>query len=68
MAGRAPELDPNRHAHFNYGCSVTSHSRRGQTADRVLIHADTEPGAKDLLKSRMACFAVSRGAQRRRQP
>jgi hypothetical protein len=26
----------------------------GQTADRVLIHADTELGAKDLLNNRMA--------------
>ena len=26
----------------------------GQTADRVLIHVDTELGAKDLLSNRMA--------------
>jgi len=42
--------------------AVTSHSRQGQTADRVLIHADTELGAKDLLNNRMAYVAVSRGA------
>lgn len=30
------------------------------TADRVLIHVDTELGAKDLLNSRMAYVAVSR--------
>jgi ATP-dependent exoDNAse (exonuclease V) alpha subunit len=41
---------------------VTSHSSQGQTADRVLIHADTELGAKDLLNNRMAYVAVSRGA------
>jgi len=35
---------------------------QGQTADRVLIHADTELGAKDLLNNRMAYVAVSRGA------
>ncbi|MGC8536623.1 MAG: type IV secretion system DNA-binding domain-containing protein [Rhizomicrobium sp.] len=29
---------------------------------RVLIHADTELGAKDLLNNRMAYVAVSRGA------
>ena len=32
----------------------TGHSSRGQTADRVLIHADTELGAKGLLNNRMA--------------
>jgi hypothetical protein len=42
--------------------AVTSHSSQGQTADRVLIHADTELGAKDLLNNRMAYVAVSRGA------
>jgi len=41
---------------------VTSHSSQGQTADRVLIHADAELGAKDLLNNRMAYVAVSRGA------
>ena len=60
--GRAVELDPNRHMHLDYGYAVTSHSSQGQTADRVLIHVDTELGAKDLLNSRMAYVAVSRGA------
>jgi ATP-dependent exoDNAse (exonuclease V) alpha subunit len=40
---------------------MTSHSSQGQTADRVLIHMDTELGAKDLLNSRMAYVSVSRG-------
>jgi conjugative relaxase-like TrwC/TraI family protein len=60
--GRAIELDPNRHTHLDYGYAVTSHSSQGQTADRVLINVDTELGAKDLLNSRMAYVAVSRGA------
>jgi len=60
--GRAVELDPNRYIHLDYGYAVTSHSSQGQTADRVLIHVDTELGAKDLLNSRMAYVAVSRGA------
>ena len=64
--GRAVELDPNRHPHLDYGYAVTSHSSQGQTADRVLIHVDTELGAKDLLNSRMAYVAVSRGAMTRR--
>lgn len=60
--GRTVQLDPDRHLHLDYGYAVTSHSSQGQTADRVLIHADTELGAKDLLNSRMAYVAVSRGA------
>ncbi len=40
---------------------MTSYSSQGQTADRVLIHVDTELGAKDLLNSRMAYVSVSRG-------
>jgi hypothetical protein len=44
------------------GYAVTSHSSHGQTANRVLIHADTELGAKDPLNNRMAYVAVSRGA------
>jgi len=60
--GRTVGLDPNGHVHLDYGYAVTSHSSQGQTADRVLIHVDTELGAKDLLNSRMAYVAVSRGA------
>jgi conjugative relaxase-like TrwC/TraI family protein len=61
-SGRAVELDPCRRIHLDHGYAVTSHSSQGQTADRVLIHVDTELGAKDLLNSRMAYVAVSRGA------
>jgi ATP-dependent exoDNAse (exonuclease V) alpha subunit len=59
---RVVELDPLRHPHLDHGYAVTSHSSQGQTADRVLIHVDTELGAKDLLNNRMAYVAVSRGA------
>jgi hypothetical protein len=59
---RSVRLDPNRHIHLDHGYAVTSHSSQGQTADRVLIHVDTELGAKDLLNSRMAYVAISRGA------
>jgi conjugative relaxase-like TrwC/TraI family protein len=61
-SGRSVEFDPNRAIHLDYGYAVTSHSSQGQTVDRVLIHVDTELGAKDLLNSRMAYVAVSRGA------
>jgi conjugative relaxase-like TrwC/TraI family protein len=60
--GRSVQLDPTRKLHLDYGYAVTSHSSQGQTADRVLIHVDTDIGAKDLLNSRMAYVAVSRGA------
>jgi len=61
-SGRAVEIDSGRNLHLDYGYAVTSHSSQGQTADRVLIHVDTELGAKDLLNSRMAYVAISRGA------
>jgi len=48
------------HPHLDHGYAVTSHSSQGQTADRVLIHADTEESAH-LVNSRMAYVAVSRG-------
>ena len=60
--GRAVELDPHRHPHLDHGYAMTSHSSQGQTANRVLIHVDTELVAKDLLNSRMAYVSVSRGA------
>jgi ATP-dependent exoDNAse (exonuclease V) alpha subunit len=39
---------------------VTSHSSQGQTADRVLIHVDTEQAPGELVNSRMAYVSVSR--------
>jgi hypothetical protein len=39
---------------------MTSHSSQGQTAERVLIHVDTEAGSQ-LVNSRMAYVAISRG-------
>jgi len=60
--GRDVQLDSRQHPHLDHGYAVTSHSSQGQTAERVLIHIDTELAAKDLLNSRMAYVAVSRGA------
>ncbi len=59
---RSVTIDPPKHPHLNHGYAVTSHSAQGQTAARVLIHVDTELGAKDLLNNRMAYVAISRGA------
>jgi conjugative relaxase-like TrwC/TraI family protein len=61
--GRDVQLDPREHPHLDHGYAVTSHSSQGQTAERVLIHVDTELAAKNLLNSRMAYVAVSRGAE-----
>jgi ATP-dependent exoDNAse (exonuclease V) alpha subunit len=62
-SGRSVSIDPREHPHLDHGYAVTSHSSQGQTADRVLIHVDTELGARDLINNRMAYVAVSRGAQ-----
>ena len=59
--GRRMDYEPQRHPHLDHGYAVTSHSSQGQTAERVLIHVDTELAAKDLLNSRMAYVSVSRG-------
>ncbi len=59
-SGRLVEFQLKNHPHLDYGYAVTSHSSQGQTADRVLIHADTEE-SPHLVNSRMAYVAVSRG-------
>jgi ATP-dependent exoDNAse (exonuclease V) alpha subunit len=59
--GRTVELNSTKPQHLDHGYAMTSHSSQGQTAGRVLIHIDTELGAKDLLNSRMAYVSVSRG-------
>lgn len=40
---------------------MTSHSSQGQTADRVLVHVDTERAGEKLVNRRLAYLAVSRG-------
>jgi hypothetical protein len=59
-SGRLVEFHLKDHPHLDYGYAVTSHSSQGQTADRVLVHADTEESVH-LVNSRMAYVAVSRG-------
>jgi ATP-dependent exoDNAse (exonuclease V) alpha subunit len=61
-SGRSFQIDPNKHPHLDYSYAMTSHSSQGQTADRVLIHVDTDLAAKELLNNRMAYVSVSRGA------
>jgi conjugative relaxase-like TrwC/TraI family protein len=60
--GKSIGIDAHRPLHVDHGYAVTSYSSQGQTAERVLIHADTKLVAKDLLNHRMAYVAVSRGA------
>jgi len=62
QGGRSVSFDPKQHPHLDHGYAVTSHASQGQTADRVLIHIDTDLGAKDLLNNRMAYVCVSREA------
>jgi ATP-dependent exoDNAse (exonuclease V) alpha subunit len=60
-SGRTMNYELQRHPHLDHGYAVTSYSSQGQTAERVLIHVDTDLAAKDLLNSRMTYVAVSRG-------
>ena len=59
--GRRVKFQVQNFPHLDHGYAVTSHSSQGQTAERVLIHVDTELGARDLLNQRMAYVSVSRG-------
>jgi conjugative relaxase-like TrwC/TraI family protein len=60
-SGRGVEFNICANPHLDHGYAVTSHSSQGQTADRVLIHVDTERGGEQLINSRLAYVAVSRG-------
>lgn len=59
-SGREVEFNVKQHPHLDYGYAVTSHSSQGQTADRVLIHVDSEQAHGQLLNSRFAYVSVSR--------
>jgi ATP-dependent exoDNAse (exonuclease V) alpha subunit len=59
-SGREVAFNAKQHPHLDYGYAVTSHSSQGQTADRVLIHVDSEQAHGELLNSRMAYVSVSR--------
>jgi ATP-dependent exoDNAse (exonuclease V) alpha subunit len=58
---RHVDFNPQHNPHLDHGYAVTSYSSQGQTAERVLVHVDTELAAKDLLNSRMAYVSISRG-------
>jgi conjugative relaxase-like TrwC/TraI family protein len=58
-SGRDLHFNVRDHAHLDHGYAVTSHSSQGQTADRVLIHVDTDKG-EQLVNDRFAYVSVSR--------
>src|SRR5438445_7177056 len=60
-SGRAVAFNIKENPHLDYGYAVTSHSSQGQTADRVLVHVDTERAGVRLVNRRLAYVAVSRG-------
>ena len=60
-SGRVIDLNLRNHPHLDYGYAVTSHSGQGTTADRVLVHVDTENAHEQLINSRLAYVSVSRG-------
>ena len=60
-AGQDLEFHIREHPHLDYGYAVTSHSSQGATADRVIVHVDTELAHERLINSRLAYVSVSRG-------
>jgi ATP-dependent exoDNAse (exonuclease V) alpha subunit len=58
--GRTVHFNATEHAHLDRGYAVTSHSSQGQTADRVLVHVDTDK-SELLVNDRFAYVSVSRG-------
>ena len=51
--GREIVFNIRKHPHLDHGYAVTSHSSQGQTADRVLVHVDTEK-SELLINNRFA--------------
>jgi ATP-dependent exoDNAse (exonuclease V) alpha subunit len=60
-SGRTVAFTLDAHPHLDYGYAITSHSSQGQTADRVLVHVDTQRVGEQLVNRRLADVAVSRG-------
>src|SRR5580700_307563 len=58
-SGREVRFNIREHPHLDHGYAVTSHSSQGQTAQRVLVHVDTEK-SELLVNERFAYVSVSR--------
>jgi hypothetical protein len=61
-SGHEVRLNIREHPHLDYGYAVTSHSSQGHTAQRVLIHVDTDK-SELLVNNRFAYVSVSRAQQ-----
>jgi conjugative relaxase-like TrwC/TraI family protein len=59
-SGRTAAFSRDAPLHLDYGYAVTSHSSQGQTADRVLVHVDTERAGEAFVNRRFAYVALSR--------
>jgi conjugative relaxase-like TrwC/TraI family protein len=59
---RRIQFNSSEYPHFDHGYAVTSHSAQGLTAERVLIHAQTNVHP-DLINSRFGYVAISRASQ-----
>jgi hypothetical protein len=59
-SGREIQFGIREHPHLDYGYAVTSHSSQGLTADRVLVHVDTEAAHENLINTRLAYVSISR--------
>jgi len=60
-SGQDVQFNIREHPHVDYGYAATSHTSQGATADRVLVHVDTEQAHDQLVNSRLAYVSVSRG-------
>ena len=60
-SGRSVAFTLKDYPHLDHGYAVTSHSSQGQTADRVLVHVDTERAPEQLVNRPLAYVAISRG-------
>lgn len=60
-SGRRVAFSLEAYPHLDYGYAVTSDSRQGQPADRVLVHLETAGLGEQLVTRRLAYVAVSRG-------
>jgi hypothetical protein len=52
-SGRTSSFDASERRHVDYGCGVTSHSRQGQTAGRVLVHVETDCARETVRAQRL---------------
>jgi len=60
-----PGLFSGKHPHLDHGYAMTSHYSQGQTADRVLIHVDTELGAIVSISTSRTALLLGSGWERR---